>query len=160
MVYILTTISPNTWWSRTKNHRGRVIWTTNPRVFCSDDSKAIPHLHGSHKITKIEFCKLKLDSWLTLPGFERQKLKNDECTRERASWCAPLEIDKKRAAGERVKKREPAPRRAARVNWIMAAACARASGRKSIAEQALLAWRRPEEKQARQKPGRHACSRG
>jgi hypothetical protein len=72
--------------------------------------------NGSHKITKIEFCKLKLDSWLTLPGFERQKLKNDECTRERASWCAPLEIDKKRAAGERVKKREPAPRRAARVN--------------------------------------------
>jgi hypothetical protein len=41
-VYILTGISPNNWWARSRNHRGRVIWTTNPRVFWSDDSRAIP----------------------------------------------------------------------------------------------------------------------
>jgi hypothetical protein len=42
IIYILTGISPNTWWTRLGNHRGRAIWTTKPRVFWSGDSRAIP----------------------------------------------------------------------------------------------------------------------
>jgi hypothetical protein len=31
--YILTGISPNSWWTRSENHRGRLIWTTNTKSF-------------------------------------------------------------------------------------------------------------------------------
>jgi hypothetical protein len=41
-VYILTVISLNSWWTRSKNHRERTIWTKNDRVFWSSDSRAIP----------------------------------------------------------------------------------------------------------------------
>jgi hypothetical protein len=33
IVYILTGISPNTWWARSGNHRGRAIWTGNIKLF-------------------------------------------------------------------------------------------------------------------------------
>jgi hypothetical protein len=32
LVYILTVISSNTWWTRSENHRGKTIWTINPSL--------------------------------------------------------------------------------------------------------------------------------
>jgi hypothetical protein len=40
--FISSCISANSWWTRSKNHRGRAIWTANSRVFWSIDSRAIP----------------------------------------------------------------------------------------------------------------------
>jgi hypothetical protein len=39
IVYILTCISPNTWWTRSRNHRGSAIQTRKSRVFWSGDSR-------------------------------------------------------------------------------------------------------------------------
>jgi hypothetical protein len=46
-VYILTDISPNTWWTCSENHRERTIWTINHRVFLSGDTTGFKYLQES-----------------------------------------------------------------------------------------------------------------
>jgi hypothetical protein len=77
IVYILTAISPNTLWARSRNHCGRAIWTTNPWVFWSGDLRVIlgPPCNDSHRKSQAQ-----------------EKMNGALATLERTSRKRPLKI--------------------------------------------------------------------
>jgi hypothetical protein len=61
-VYILTVISPNICFMSSENHRGRLIWIMNPRVFWTGDSE-YHQLHPTTIHTQCEQNQCQKRTW-------------------------------------------------------------------------------------------------
>jgi hypothetical protein len=90
IVYILIGILPNTWWTRSENHRGRAIQTSKPPVFYSGDSRAIP---ASQVQTIYTIENLKVDERLGLTWLVLQALRS---SLEQSSWPSAKDTNPKR----------------------------------------------------------------